>query len=215
MQQFILVAGIHFLALLSPGPDFFLIARTALAGGWRRATGVCLGIALANGACIALAFGGLSLLRPGSTLFVVLQGAGALYLLHLGHLFVRHAGQAALRHDAMAGGTAGPAPSGPSWRQGLGMGLLSGMLNPKNALFYASLAAMLAGTGTPAWRLACGLWMFCAVLGWDLLVALAIGHRAVLARFSRWLPALERITGAALVLLALAMLGSLAFAVAG
>ncbi|MCY4124549.1 MAG: LysE family translocator, partial [Pseudomonas sp.] len=29
MQAFILIALAHFLALLSPGPDFFLIARTA------------------------------------------------------------------------------------------------------------------------------------------------------------------------------------------
>ena len=57
MQDFLWIAGAHFLALLSPGPDFFLVARSSLAHGWRGATGACIGIALANGVFIAAAFG--------------------------------------------------------------------------------------------------------------------------------------------------------------
>ena len=36
---FLLVAGTHFAALLSPGPDFFLLIRTALAKGRHQADG--------------------------------------------------------------------------------------------------------------------------------------------------------------------------------
>lgn len=54
MPSFLLIASAHFLALLSPGPDFFLVARSALAAGWRTASGACLGIALANGLFIVL-----------------------------------------------------------------------------------------------------------------------------------------------------------------
>lgn len=60
MQQFLIIVAAHFLALISPGPDFFLVARTSIAAGWKRATGVCLGIALANGVFIVAAFGGVS-----------------------------------------------------------------------------------------------------------------------------------------------------------
>ena len=49
MQQFLFVAAVHFLALRSPGPDFFLVARTSVKAGWRHAAKVCLGIAIANG----------------------------------------------------------------------------------------------------------------------------------------------------------------------
>ena len=45
---FLLVAGTHFAALLSPGPDFFLLIRTALANGRHQADGCACGIALAN-----------------------------------------------------------------------------------------------------------------------------------------------------------------------
>ena len=59
-QHFFLVAGAHFLALLSPGPDFFLVLRSALRQGRRQANAVCVGIALANGVYIALAVTGVA-----------------------------------------------------------------------------------------------------------------------------------------------------------
>src|SRR5690606_6440520 len=82
MQQFLIIAAAHFLALLSPGPDFFLIARTSLSSGWRVASGACAGIALANGVFIAAAFAGTAALRPDGVLFTALQAAGCAYLLY-------------------------------------------------------------------------------------------------------------------------------------
>ena len=75
-QQFLVIAGVHFLALLSPGPDFFLIVRSALVNGRRVATGVCVGIALANGVYIALAIGGVAALQQLAGLFALMKWAG-------------------------------------------------------------------------------------------------------------------------------------------
>ncbi len=202
MPVFLLIASAHFLALLSPGPDFFLIARSSLAHGWRVASGACLGIALGNGLFIALAFVGTSALRAGSAGFLTLQLAGCAYLLYLGVLFIRHAGRSELVVNTPA--------TGASWYRAAGMGLLSALLNPKNALFYASLAAMLSGPYASAgWKLVYGLWMFGVVLIWDLLIAVLIGNHRVLQRFQRALPWLERGSGALLILLALAVLSAL------
>lgn len=203
MHIFLLIAAAHFLALLSPGPDFFLIARSSLAHGRRVASGACLGIALGNGLFILLAFAGTSVLQADSAWFLALQLAGCAYLLYLGVLFIRHAGQSELRlkdHSANAAG----------WFRSAGMGLLSALLNPKNALFYASLAAMLSGPYASAgWKLVYGLWMFAVVLMWDLLIAVLIGNQRVLRRFNRALPWLERGSGVLLVLLAVGVLGKL------
>lgn len=205
MQQFLIIAAAHFLALLSPGPDFFLVARTSLSAGWRVASGACLGIALANAVFIVAAFTGVSVLQPGSAAFIVLQLVGCLYLLYLGVLFIRHAGSSVLQ---AAQGTAAARPI--NWMQAAGMGFLSGILNPKNALFYVSLASMLGNAhGSAGWKLFYGAWMFAVVLGWDLLVALAIGNGRVLRRFQRALPLLERLSGLVLIALALGMLGLL------
>lgn len=196
-----MLAAAHFLALLSPGPDFFLVTRNALSAGWRVASGACLGIALANGVFIFGAFAGLSALRADSTLFVVIQLAGCAYLLYIGTLFIRHAGSSSL-----AGvDTPQPGAARASWWQGWRMGLLSGLLNPKNALFYVSLASML-GNLSPGWKLFYGAWMFAVVLAWDLLIAMVIGNPQVRRQFSRSLPWLERVSGALLIALALGVI---------
>ena len=199
MQDFLLIAGAHFLALLSPGPDFFLVARSSLAHGWRGASGACIGIALANAVFIVAAFGGLSVLRAGSVACMVVQLAGCAYLFDLGWLFLRHAGKSSLE--------ARPAAGKAHWRGGVMMGFVSAILNPKNALFYVSLAAVLASrqAGTAA-MVAYGAWMMCAVLAWDLAVALAIGSAALRQRFARALPLLERLSGVMLIALATGLL---------
>ncbi|MGO3983962.1 LysE family translocator [Pseudomonas sp. SAS7] len=197
MQQFLIIALAHFLALLSPGPDFFLVARSSINSGWRIASGACLGIALANGAFIAMAFTGLSVLQEGSLLFTTLQLAGAGYLLYIGILFLRHAGLTSLCAVAENQRVLG-------WWRNLSLGFLSGILNPKNALFYASLASMVT-SASAGWKSAYALWMFGIVLLWDLLVAVAIGNQGVLRRFARSLPWLERASGLMLVILAAAL----------
>lgn len=91
------------------------------------------------------------------------------------------------------------------------MRFLSGILNPKNALFYASLAARLTGPhASMKWKVAHGAWMFSVVLLWDLLVAILIGTQTVLHRFAKALPRLERVAGVVLILFALGVIGFLA-----
>lgn len=45
----------HFVALLSPGPDFFLLVGYAVRYRMRGSTGLCVGIAVGNGLYILLA----------------------------------------------------------------------------------------------------------------------------------------------------------------
>ena len=205
IQQFLIIAMAHFLALLSPGPDFFLVARTSMAAGWRMATGACLGIALANGVFIVAAFGGVSVFRPDSGMFIAIQLSGCLYLLYVGGLFIRHAGGSSLAQVACSTGR--PSPSGSLWWRGAGMGFLSGILNPKNALFYVSLASLVSSAPlSGAWKITYGVWMFGVVLLWDIAVAAAIGNHRVLHRIARALPWLERVSGGVLILLAVMMI---------
>lgn len=157
---------------------------------------------------IVAAFAGTAALIPGSVWFVILQLAGCIYLVCLGLLFIRHAGTSDLANvPASDSRTARSSLRFGAWRRAAGMGFLSGILNPKNALFYASLAAMLTGPhASTGWKAIYGTWMFSVVLLWDLLVAVMIGNQAVLRRFARALPWLERISGAMLILLAVGVI---------
>ncbi|WP_298322136.1 LysE family transporter [Haloactinopolyspora sp.] len=190
MEQFVAVVIAHLLALLIPGVDFFLIARTAMTSGWRNATGACLGIAAANGIFIAAAFSGLSLLSHPA-LLDPLQLAGGGFLIFIGAAFLRSRGRIDLDQDLTAQRT--------TWLRNLGLGLTSGLLNPKNALFYVSLAAAVRAAA-PLTLVLYGIWMFCVVLVWDVFVAVGLGSRRALAHLDRILPWLTRLSGGFLVL---------------
>ncbi|MEU2199254.1 LysE family transporter [Isoptericola sp. NPDC019482] len=205
MEQFLAVAVAHFLALLIPGVDFFLIARTTMTSGWRSASGACVGIACANGVFVAGAFAGLSVVTSPAVLLAV-QGAGGAFLVVMGVAFLR----APVDVDLAAGAWGGPA----SWTRNLGLGLASGLLNPKNALFYVSLAATLTAASAGA-RVFYGAWMVAVVLAWDLFVAVALGSERALARLARLLPWLTRAAGGVLGLLGLGMIVTLAASLVG
>lgn len=203
MEQFLAVAGAHFLALLIPGVDFFLIARLSLANGWRRASGVCVGIATANGVFITAAFSGVSLIT-NPILLDVIEGAGGGFLIFVGIAFLRSTGDLHIE--------SGP-PSDPiSWSRGLVLGLMSGLLNPKNALFYASLAAAIS-TSPPAVLAAYGVWMFTVVLVWDILVAVLLGSPSAMAGMQRALPWVTKIAGGFLLLFGAGMIARVLAAV--
>lgn len=211
-QLFVWVVTAHFLALLTPGPDFFLIVRTALRAGWPVAVWACVGIACANGLYIALALGGVALMGADSQLLRVLQGVGGLYLLSLGWAAWREAASGSLAPPTSVTSTTEPAGRGSLSRPGAWLaGFFSALLNPKNPLFYASLAALLGADVTAGWRWLLGLWMVTAVLVWDALVAAAAGHPRVRSRFARWLPALTRGCGAVLMASGGTLVGAAAF----
>ncbi|HEL3794344.1 LysE family translocator [Stenotrophomonas maltophilia] len=119
MEQFLVIATVHFLALLSPGPDFFLVARTAITSGWRTASGACAGIALGNGVFIVAAFTGMAMLGAGSAGFIAVQLAGCGFLLYLGTLFLRHAGSTTLQAAEAADGSPAGGAHGCAWMFGI------------------------------------------------------------------------------------------------
>ncbi len=205
MEQFMVVAAAHFLALLIPGVDFFLIVRAAMTFGWRTASGACVGIACANGLFIAAAFSGLSLISNAVVLGVI-QAAGGAFLTYIGILFLR----AEAGVDLAEAGSTGSS----TWIENFGLGMVSGLLNPKNALFYVSLAAAVSGSG-PVELVIYGVWMFAIVLVWDLFIAVALGSRRAVTAAGRILPWVTKIAGAFLILVGAGMIISLALTVLG
>ncbi|WAJ37442.1 LysE family translocator [Pseudomonas sp. GOM7] len=181
---FLLVAGTHFAALLSPGPDFFLLIRTALGEGRRQADGCASGIALANLLSMILVLLALGMLPgQGGAFWRALQAVGGGYFIWLGMqaLFARRELQLSSAEQLAQG----------NWWHGLRQGLLASSLNPKLPLFYAGLFGVLREAAMPAWGLALAmLWMTLVVLGWDLALVRLLRHRrwrAWLQRQVRWL----------------------------
>ena len=200
MELFLLVAGSHFLALLLPGADFFLIVRLAARSGWRACVGLCTGIAIGNACYVALAFLGLQVLQQAPVLLWGIHLLGAAYLLTLSVTLLRP-------KIPVTTPSAKPNPIAHTALRNFGMGLLSALLNPKNGLFYMSLASVLSQQhASLLLYVACAVWMVGVVWLWDMAVAVLLGHPVLMRRFQHGLPQIERIAGLMLGGLALAML---------
>ena len=79
------------------------------------------------------------------------------------------------------------------------LGFNSALLNPKNALFYMSLMAVILGPDvTLIQQVSCGIWMMLAVLLWDLLVARLIGLSRIREALNQRIHLVERGAGAVL-----------------
>lgn len=182
----------HFVALLSPGPDFFLLVGYAVRYRLRGSAGLCVGIAAGNGLYILLAIAGWGVVRQSPLLFTVIELLGALYLLWIGTRLLRS------RPQALTG--SGAENRCPGTCQQLLLGLGSSLLNPKNALFYLALMTALLGPGvTLTQQVTCGVWMASVVLLWDLLIVMVIGLPAIRQRFTRWILWIERLAGGVLI----------------
>ncbi|SFD46106.1 Threonine/homoserine/homoserine lactone efflux protein [Pseudomonas citronellolis] len=193
---FALVASTHFAALLSPGPDFFLLIRAALLRGRRHADGCASGIALAN-----LASMGLVLLVLGQLPDLANHGLRVVQLLG-GAYFVWLGAQAVLarRELEIPGESAGQRAGG--FFHGLREGFLASSLNPKLPIFYTGLFGVLGPFQLPGWALgACVLWMGAVVLLWDLALVRLLDRRRWRGWLQRRVRTLDRTCGALLLAL--------------
>lgn len=197
-MEFLLIASAHFLALLSPGPDFFLIMQASLKLPCRYAVAVCAGIAVANALYLVLAIFSLEVVRETTWLLVTLKYLGASYLVFLGFLLLRTPLRSLDEQQAI------------NFLQvrHLGkqffIGFMSGILNPKNIIFYLALfTVMVSETTGLVTRCLYALWMTVVVFVWDSGVVLVIGRDRVRQWLGRSVFVIEKISGAMLTLFGL------------
>ena len=190
----------HFLALISPGPDFFLIVGHGLRHRFRGSAFICLGIALGNAVYIGMAIIGWTGLKQHPLLYRSLELAGCAYLIWMGLMLWKASDRPVNLDEANSGGALSP------MRQ-LAAGLGSALLNPKNMIFYLSLMTVIigpeAGLGQ---QVACGLWMALVVLGWDLMLAAGLSRPWLRSFLDRRIPLIEKTAGCLLMALALGLM---------
>lgn len=195
-MEFILLALAHFLALLSPGPDFFLILQASLRLPIRYSLSLCFGIALANGVYLTLAITGIELVSQSSLIQQGLKYLGGAYLVFIGIMLLRSQRQPAEGVDLKEN------PDflhEKSYIKQLYLGFLSGILNPKNAIFYLAIfSTMVSPETTVTLRILYGLWMVSIVFFWDAAVAVFVGNSMVKDKLGRALYYIEKLSGVVL-----------------
>lgn len=194
-MEFLLIACAHFLALLSPGPDFFLILQTTLRMPLRFAFSVCAGIAAANGAYLTVAVLGLETIRDMTWIMTLLKYLGSGYLISIGYLLLR-APKRSLTEPPKA-----TFLHRQSMKHQFGIGFMGAIFNPKNAIFYLSLfTVMVSGDTSLKVRGLYGVWMTLMVLFWDMGIALFMGSDRAKRILDRWIFGVEKFSGLMLAL---------------
>ncbi|MCX2760876.1 LysE family translocator [Vibrio sp. Sgm 22] len=140
----ITLASIHFIALMSPGPDFALVVQNATRHG--RQTGLYIALGLSCGILLhsLLSLTGISyLVHQQPTLFAIIQLAGGSYLLYLGFGALKATWQIIQHHDDDSEVVNSKDLILTNKRDAFSKGFMTNILNPKALVFFVSLMSSL------------------------------------------------------------------------
>lgn len=198
LSIFISVALAHFLALLSPGPDFVLVVKSALKGNQKNAIGVALGIAIANAVYIGLCLIGVgAILSTSVGLMIALKVIGGLFLMYIAFHALK-APKSAYNNVVIAAHSS-VAFSLTCFCKEFATGFLSGILNPKNLLFYLSLFTVaLTPEVSITFKVILGVWMTLIVFIWDVAIIYMLSKQRVREKFVKASYFIDKVTGAVL-----------------
>jgi len=189
-MEFLLLAVAHFLALLSPGPDFFLILQAAFRLPLRYSLSLCLGIAVANGVYLAFAIMGLELVSQSALIQQGLHCLGGGYLVFVGIMLLRSSRQVIAVEEKPG------FMHQQNYVKQFYLGFLSGILNPKNAIFYLAIFSTMVSPETPLYiRSLYGIWMVLVVFLWDAMVAVVVGQKGVKDKLGGGIYYIEKMSG--------------------
>jgi len=192
------VIGIHLLAVMSPGPDFFMLVRNAL--GYSRKTGIytAIGFGLGIGVHIAYSILGLGLIISKSVMiYSAIKYAGAAYLVYIGIQSFRSKSSTLDVGDTTHKTDISPLKT-------IWIGFLTNVLNPKATLFFLSLFTIVVGpeTSTPM-LVYLGIIMMINTTLWFTFLSFMITHSKVLPVFEKYQNAFNKSFGVILIAIGL------------
>jgi threonine/homoserine/homoserine lactone efflux protein len=201
MQELSALAGILAaltVGVISPGPSFVMIARTAVASS--RANGIAAAVGMgAGGGLFALAalLGLQAVLLAVPSLYVALKVAGGIYLAYIGFRIWGSAKQSLVVQGDSSGGAA-------SLPKSLALGFVTQVSNPKTAVVYASVfAAFLPAATSLGFDVALVTIAFAIEAVWYSIVALALSSERPRRAYLRYKASVDRVAGGVMMLLGL------------
>jgi len=212
MTEFFTITFIGLLMIISPGPDFAVVTKTSLIDG--RLPGIlsAVGVAIANLCHVTINLFGIGVIISQSLLaFTLLKILGAGYLLYIGYkgLRAKPLGSLGVGKDEETTLVQESSTHKNVRRRGLLSGFFTSLLNPKACLFYLSFFSVILSATTPLpHQIFYGVWLCVLACLWFTLVALFFTNPHIGAKLKNVKHWIERITGGALILLGLRLLGA-------
>lgn len=198
LSQFLTVAFIHLLAVMSPGPDFAMVTRNSLL--YSRKSGVYTSLGLGMGIMVHVTYCllGIGLLISQSIiLFNIIKYIGAMYLIYIGYKSLRAKPQNTQETAGIASAEKILTPL-----NSVRSGFLTNVLNPKATLFFLAVFTQVINPVTPKLiQLLYGVEMVIMTFAWFALVSLFFSHSRIKTRITKIQHHIERFTGAVLIML--------------
>ncbi|WP_322061263.1 LysE family translocator [Paraburkholderia sp. J63] len=206
------IAIVYLFALISPGPNFFMVTQLSLAG--RRGLGIASAFGVGTGSTLwaALAMLGFAaVLQHIEWLYHGVRVAGALYLLWFGIKLLR----SGVRRDSDAARSADtshaiespvaalPPPDRRAWLRTWRAGFLTCLTNPKSCVFWTSVFAAIFPAHPPLWFYGAALALVAAMsFGYHSSLALLFADQRTQRGYKRLRRPIDAFCGAALIGLA-------------
>ncbi|MDB5238794.1 MAG: lysine exporter protein LysE/YggA [Candidatus Parcubacteria bacterium] len=197
--QFLTVAIVHLLAVMSPGPDFAMVTRNSLIHSRKSGIYTSLGLAGGIGVHVTYCLFGIGILISQSIIiFSVIKFIGAGYLIYIGYKSIR----AKPKEEIGLIQNAPSASAAISPLKSVRIGFLTNVLNPKATLFMLALFTQVISTTTPkSWEIMYGVEMMLATFAWFSIVSVFFSNKAIKSWVSRFQHYIERATGVVLIAL--------------
>jgi RhtB (resistance to homoserine/threonine) family protein len=197
LAQFLTVAMVHLLAVISPGPDFAMVTRNSII--YSRKTGIYTSVGIAAGILVHVAYSLLGIgfiIAKSIVLFNVIKFVGAGYLIYIGYKSLRAKPSAQVETDvAVVKKDIG------SWAS-FKIGFLTNALNPKATLFFLALFTQIIDPATPKTvQFAYGIEMMVITFVWFAIVSLFFSNSLIRSKIGKVQHYVERVTGAVLIAL--------------
>jgi len=200
-QELLLVMSVQCLALISPGPDFFIVVRNSVAGS--RKLGFWTGAGISAGLSVHVTYSVLGLgyvIASSVPVFTTIRYLGAAYLIYLGFKALRPGGSG-LPTDMEKQPGDEKSVSGTGILSAFRAGFITNVLNPKCTLFILSLFSTVIDKTTPVnVQVLYGCLMVLSTFCWFSLVSYIFSFSKTRNYFQRFAKTLNRCFGGILIL---------------
>lgn len=188
LEGFLLLAFAHFLALISPGVDFFIIINSTLKYSKKAGVMTAFGIALANLVYILLALFGITIIKENIFIFNSLKILGSIYLIYISYHLINSKKKDLFKNSIEN-------KNSQKLLNSFLKGFISAILNPKNFIFYFTMFSITVEEFTPLFiQVIYASWMFFAVLVWDIFIVYIIGIKKITSFFNTYMSLIENIS---------------------
>jgi RhtB (resistance to homoserine/threonine) family protein len=201
-KEFLIVAGAHLFAVMSPGPDLAVMIKTSLTAVRKNAVATAIGIGLGIGIHASYCLLGIAVILQNSPrLFNGIKYLGAIYLGFLGVKCLRALGQKYKLETAKIKSEKGKSAGA---LKSFAVGFITNVLNPKATLFFLSLFSQVINPETPLpIQIVYGVEMMIATAAWFSAVGIFLTHPRFKQKFEAFQSVLIPTMGFVLIALAI------------